>query len=79
MEIIGIVILNYVFGFFGATLRFILINLKNLLFSKPFIGFNRIWSDKKTSDGKYDNYLLNVVLGAILFFLFATLVITFNW
>lgn len=78
MEIIGIVILNYVFGLLGASLRFIVLNIKNLLQSKKLLKFKDVWSDRKTKNGKYDNYLVNVILGAVMFFIFATIVIKFN-
>ena len=78
MEIIGIVILNYVFGLLGASLRFIALNFRNLIQSKKLINFKDVWSDNKTKKGKYDNYLLNVIFGAVLFFLFTSVVIKFN-
>ena len=78
MEIIGIIIINYLFGFIGAFLRFIFINFWNLITSKKLVRFKYIWSEKKAINGKYDNFLLNVVLGAVVFFIFTTLVIKFN-
>lgn len=79
MEIIGIVIINYIFGFIGAFVRFILINFWNLITTKELVNFKSIWSEKKAMNGKYDNLLLNVILGAVVFFIFTTLVIKFNW
>lgn len=78
MEIVGIVILNYIFGFLGASVRFIVLNIKNIIFSKKTISFNDIWNNSKRKKSKYDNYVLNVVLGAILFFILATIIIKFN-
>ncbi|WP_338194001.1 hypothetical protein [Flagellimonas marinaquae] len=79
MEIIGIVILNYVFGLLGAVFRFLIINLKNLFLSRPITVFKEVWRDKKTKNGKYDNFTTNVITGAVLFFIFATLAIKFGW
>lgn len=74
MEIIGIVILNYVFGLLGAVFRFLIINLKNLFLSRPVTVFKEIWREKKTKNGKYDNFImiktLNMLLRTIFIFLF---------
>lgn len=79
MDMIGIVIVHYIFSFLGASLRFIVINLINLISNKKLVSFKFIWEEKKTHYGQIENEVLNTLIGFLLFFIIASLIIKYNW
>mgnify|MGYP000751862344 CR=1 FL=1 len=79
MEIIGIIIIRYFFAVLGAFLRFIFQNLILILKRKKTISFGSIWSGKGKLYDHIENDTANVILGLIVFIIFATLVVKNNW
>lgn len=79
MDIIGIIIVHYIFSFLGASLRFVILNFINLLTKKKLLSFKFIWEENKTHYGNIENEILNTLIGFILFIVIATIIIQNNW
>tara|TARA_R110001606_G_C15029895_1_gene610880 strand:- start:283 stop:531 length:249 start_codon:yes stop_codon:yes gene_type:complete len=81
MEIFGIAIVQVLFNFIGASLRWIYGLIWRTIFKKPKFSFKEyLYGPKKSSD-YYDDFAHNgnnVLIGAIAFFIFASIIIKYN-
>ena len=81
MDFIGIAIVQVIFNFIGATLRWTYGSIWRTLFKKPKFSFKEyLYGTKKSSD-YYDDFAHNgnnVLIGAIFFFIFASIIVKYN-
>ncbi|AOR27536.1 hypothetical protein FORMB_04820 [Formosa sp. Hel1_33_131] len=79
MDVIGIFIVHYIFSFLGASLRYVIINSKNIFLKKEKVGFKYIWEGKGGKYNGIESETVNTLIGFVLFFVLATLIIKYNW
>ena len=62
-------IYNYIFSFLGASLRYVIINSKNIFLKKEKVGFKYIWEGKGGKYNGIESETVNTLIGIVLFFL----------
>ena len=76
MDVFQIILGRYLLEFLGALLRFLYLNIKQLILNKGnFISFSKLWSPKINEDKKTENEMTNHMIGAIVLMLFVFLLI----
>ncbi len=79
MDVIGIFIVHYIFSFLGASLRYVIINFRNIVLKKKKIGFKYIWKGKGGKYSGIESETVNTLIGFVMFFVLASLIIKYSW
>ncbi len=79
MEVIGIIIVQYTFSLLGALVRFIVLNFISIFKDLDFISFQEIWKGKGNKRNNFNNEFVNTIIGLILFFILASLIVKNHW
>ena len=80
-EIIGIPLVVIFFNFLGGSVRWIFGSLISLISNKPYKTFKEyLFGSKKSKNrtDKIDHTTANGLIGAAVFFIIATVIITYN-
>jgi len=80
-DLVGIVIVRYVFNYTGACLRWIYGSIWRTVAKKPTFTFSEYLNGPKQSSDYYDEFAHgtnNIILGLVFFFIAAMVIIKYN-